>query len=71
MRLLSAGGTPTVADIAEAADVSRRTVYMYFPTLQHLLIDAALGVGTVPANSVVRIKSSRARGLLADARCRS
>ena len=32
MRLLSAGGTPTVADIAEAGDVSRRTVYMYFPT---------------------------------------
>ena len=40
--LLSRGKTPSVADVAEAAEVSRRTVYMYFPTLEHLLIDAAL-----------------------------
>jgi len=33
-----------MADIAEAAEVSRRTIYMYFPTLEHLLIDATLGV---------------------------
>jgi AcrR family transcriptional regulator len=31
-----------VAAIAEAADVSRRTVYLYFPTLDQLLADAAL-----------------------------
>ena len=42
VRLLDAGGTPSVSEIAEAADVSRRTVYMYFPTLEHLLADAAL-----------------------------
>src|SRR6476469_3396927 len=36
-KLLSAGKSPT------AADVSRRTVYMYFPTLEQLLVDAALG----------------------------
>jgi AcrR family transcriptional regulator len=29
--------------VAEKADVSRRTVYMYFPKLEHLLVDAALG----------------------------
>jgi AcrR family transcriptional regulator len=40
--LLGQGGTPSVAEIAEAADVSRRTVYLYFPTLEHLLADAAL-----------------------------
>src|SRR5262245_5289903 len=40
--LLAQGGTPSVAEIAEAADVSRRTVYLYFPTLEHLLADAAL-----------------------------
>ena len=40
--LLAGGGTPSVAEIAEAADVSRRTVYLYFPTLEHLLADAAL-----------------------------
>ncbi|MEV0233331.1 TetR/AcrR family transcriptional regulator [Nonomuraea sp. NPDC050786] len=38
---LSAGGTmPSIDEIAAAADVSRRTVYMYFPTLDHLLVDA-------------------------------
>jgi AcrR family transcriptional regulator len=40
--LLGSGRTPSVAEIAEAADVSRRTVYLYFPTVEHLLADAAL-----------------------------
>jgi AcrR family transcriptional regulator len=39
--LLSTGTTPSVAEIAEAADVSRRTVYQYFPALDRLLVDAA------------------------------
>jgi len=41
--LLATGATPTVAEIADAAEVSRRTVYLYFPTLEQLLIDATLG----------------------------
>jgi len=41
--LLAQGKTPSINDVAAAADVSRRTVYMYFPTLDQLLIDAALG----------------------------
>jgi AcrR family transcriptional regulator len=45
-RLLQAGANPSVADIAEAADVSRRTVYLYFPTLDQLLLDATLGALT-------------------------
>jgi AcrR family transcriptional regulator len=40
--LLQQGRTPSVAEVAEAADVSRRTVYLYFPTVEHLLADAAL-----------------------------
>ena len=40
--LLAQGQTPSMAEVAEAADVSRRTVYMYFPTPEQLLIDAAL-----------------------------
>ena len=44
-RLLAAGGsTPGVNEIAEAADVSRRTVYQYFPTVDQLLLDATLGL---------------------------
>jgi AcrR family transcriptional regulator len=41
--LLAQGKTPSLNDVAAAADVSRRTVYMYFPTIDQLLIDAALG----------------------------
>lgn len=41
--LLARGETPSVADVAAAADVSRRTVYLYFPTFDQLLIDATLG----------------------------
>lgn len=40
--LLAEGAQPSVGDVANAASVSRRTVYMYFPTLEHLLADAAL-----------------------------
>ena len=40
--LLERGEDPSVAEIAAAAEVSRRTVYLYFPTLEHLLADAAL-----------------------------
>jgi AcrR family transcriptional regulator len=40
--LLEQGRTPSVAEVAEAAEVSRRTVYLYFPTVEHLLADAAL-----------------------------
>jgi AcrR family transcriptional regulator len=42
-RLLRAGAEPSIAEIAAEADVSRRTVYQYFPTLDQLIIDATLG----------------------------
>jgi AcrR family transcriptional regulator len=41
--LIAAGTTPSVNDVAAAADVSRRTGYMYFPTFDQLLIDATVG----------------------------
>jgi AcrR family transcriptional regulator len=42
--LLGRGLTPSVAEVAEVAEVSRRTVYMYFPTLEQLFIDATLAI---------------------------
>lgn len=46
MRLLADGKTPSIDEIAAAADVSRRTIYMHFRTLDQLLIDATSGLLT-------------------------
>ncbi len=40
--LITSGARPTVAEVADAALVSRRTAYRYFPTQRKLLADAAL-----------------------------
>jgi AcrR family transcriptional regulator len=42
VRLLEEGKTPSLGEVAQAAEVSRRTVYLYFPTVEQLLADAAL-----------------------------
>jgi len=41
-QLLSNGRTPTVAEVADAADVSRRTAYRYFPSAEQLVTEALL-----------------------------
>lgn len=41
-RLIAAGRTPSVTEVADAADISRRTAYRYFPTQDQLLVEAAL-----------------------------
>ena len=43
-QLVSEGKTPSIDDIAEAADVSRRTIYLYFPTLDQLVLDALVAL---------------------------
>jgi AcrR family transcriptional regulator len=45
-RLLERDRWPSVGEVAAEAEVSRRTVYLYFATLEHLLADAALGQAT-------------------------
>lgn len=40
--LIRSGELPSVARAAEAADISRRTAYRYFPTQEQLLTEAAL-----------------------------
>ncbi len=44
-QLLSSGVTPTVAEAAETARVSRTTAYRYFPTQQALLLAAYPEIG--------------------------
>ncbi len=40
--LIARGRTPTTTEVADAAGVSRRTAYRYFPTQEQLLVEAAL-----------------------------
>jgi AcrR family transcriptional regulator len=42
--LVAEGAEPSVNDIAVRADVSRRTVYLHFPTLDQLVLDATAGL---------------------------
>ena len=42
LALLTAGRTPTVTEVADAADVSRRTAYRSFPTGEQLMTEALL-----------------------------
>jgi AcrR family transcriptional regulator len=42
-QLLASGATPSVGEIAAAADVARRTIYQHFPSLDQLLLDATIG----------------------------
>ena len=41
-RLVADGQRPSVGDVADAAGVSRRTAYRYFPTQTKMLVEAAL-----------------------------
>jgi AcrR family transcriptional regulator len=46
IRLMQAGATPSVSEVAEAAEVSRATAYRYFPSqaaLVQAVVDEALG----------------------------
>ena len=42
VQLVTSGARPTVAEVADAASVSRRTAYRYFPTQEQMLVEAAL-----------------------------
>ena len=41
-QLITAGLRPTVAEVADAAEISRRTAYRYFPSAEQLAVEAAL-----------------------------
>ena len=42
VRLVTSGGQPSVVEVADAAEVSRRTAYRYFPTQEQMLVEASL-----------------------------
>lgn len=59
MALLAKGANPSAGEIAEAAGVSRRTLYVHFPTLEQLLLDAMLGsVAEMPVERALHAPES-------------
>ena len=67
--LIGSGETPSVADVAAAADVSRRTVYLYFPTFDQLLLDATIGaLSQTPVDRAIEAASVSKDGDDAEAR---
>jgi AcrR family transcriptional regulator len=52
-RLVADGREPSIGDVAAAAEVSRRTIYLYFPTLDQLLLDATLAAMTTEIDTVL------------------
>ena len=57
-QLLSTGAEPSVNEIAAAADVSRRTVYLYYPTLDQLVLDATIGLLNVDVDAALAAQKS-------------
>jgi AcrR family transcriptional regulator len=41
-RLIAAGERPSVSEVAEAAEISARTAYRYFPNVEQLTVEATL-----------------------------
>ncbi|HEY3528189.1 MAG TPA: TetR/AcrR family transcriptional regulator [Nocardioides sp.] len=56
--LLRTGAEPSVSEIAAAADVSRRTVYLYYPTLDQLVLDATIGTLNVDVDAALAAQAS-------------
>ncbi len=62
MSLLAQGIEPSINEIADAAEVSRRTVYMHFPTLDQLVLDATVGLMNVDLDAALaRVRSTDPR----------
>ena len=53
--LLEQGTTPTVAQAAEAALVSRTTAYRYFPTQESLLLEVAVDIDVHEVEALVHL----------------
>src|SRR4051812_14412958 len=58
VELLRSGAEPSVNQIAAAADVSRRTVYLYYPTLDQLVLDATLGTLNTDVDAALQAELS-------------
>ena len=60
--LIESGRHPTVVDVADAAGVSRRTAYRYFPTQAKLFTEAALESIRPQVDAILRAATGAAKG---------
>jgi AcrR family transcriptional regulator len=58
LEMMRRGETPSVSAVAEAAEVSRRTVYLYFPTQEQLLTEAALEAVRLQVEETLTVEES-------------
>jgi AcrR family transcriptional regulator len=58
-RLVKQGRPPTLEEVAEEALVSRATAYRYFPSVEALLVEAAVDVAVGEPAEVFRNETSR------------
>lgn len=58
-RLLKEGRSPTLEEVAETALVSRATAYRYFPSIEALLVEAAVDVAVPGPSEVFGDEKSR------------
>ncbi|MBV9095647.1 MAG: TetR/AcrR family transcriptional regulator [Streptosporangiaceae bacterium] len=63
-RLIAEGRRPSVAEAADAAEISRRTAYRYFPSAEQLSVEAALEA--TRQNMELSIEAGRADEPVAD-----
>ncbi|HEY3557737.1 MAG TPA: TetR/AcrR family transcriptional regulator [Kribbella sp.] len=63
-RLIAEGRRPSVAEVADAADISRRTAYRYFPSAEQLSVEATLEA--TRQNMELSIEAGRADEPVAD-----
>jgi AcrR family transcriptional regulator len=58
-RLVKEGRTPTLEEVAQEALVSRATAYRYFPSIEALLVEAAVDVAVLEPDEFFRDDASR------------
>jgi AcrR family transcriptional regulator len=58
-RLVKEGRTPTLEEVAQEALVSRATAYRYFPSIEALLVEAAVDVAVPEPDDLFRDDASR------------
>ena len=61
--LVADGIEPTIAEVADAAMVSRATAYRYFPTQEALLVEVPLDEAAPTVESLVRTPRQRIEAL--------